>query len=262
MLKICKRLLVVISLFVFVSTFVCSKVYANETGVYIVDNEHLLSDSEVKMLTSDMGRIASHGKIIFVTTSSKDAATTAESWYRNIAGKSSGVIFLIDMGCRQIYMFSDGAVYDKLGVYYANGITDNVYSYATNGKYYDCARTAFEQVGTVLEGDSLFIPMKYINSFFLSLSMSILLMYALAVSSRRRYSVFDDEGEDNKLLKYVERHNHVYFYNIQEVLDKVVYHISFSGGSSSDWSSSGFGGGGGFSGGGGGHSGGGGGHGF
>ena len=218
-------------------------------GIYIVDTQELLTDSEKMQLTEYMTPITDHGNAIFVTANSYDAENTAISWYRKFSGTDSGVIFLIDMGCREIYIFSDGEINKKIGKTYALGITDNVYRYATDGKYFECAKEAFSEIYTVLSAGNLLVPMKYINNFFLAFAFSLFFMYLLAAGKRRKYmAVSGSDSEYARREACAKRTESIVFSNVQKVLYDVIYHSSSSGGDSSGDSS-----GGGSSGSGGGH---------
>lgn len=224
-------------------------------GIYIADTQGLLTDSEKMQLAEYMIPITDHGNAIFVTADSHDVKDTATSWYRKSSGTDSGVIFLIDMGCREIYIFSDGEINKKIGKTYALGITDNVYRYAVDGKYFECAKEAFSEIHTVLSAGSLLMPMKYINNFFLAFAFSLLFMYLFAAGKRRKYmAVSGSNSEYAKREACAIRTESIVFSNVQKVLYDKIYHDSSnrrssSGGSSgrgSRGSSSGSGGGHGF----------------
>ena len=94
-----------------------SKVYQNsETGyvVRIVDDANLLSYEEEEKLVEDMKPVTKHGNAAFVSVYNYDSSTRtyAENHADGLIG-SNGTLFLIDMGRREIYIYSQGAVWGK-----------------------------------------------------------------------------------------------------------------------------------------------------
>lgn len=222
-----------------------------DASVYINDQADLLTDAQEADLYDVMEPITEYGGVAFVTVSSNLSSTSslAERLYRDYFGTASGTLFIIDMDNRQIYIFSDGAIYKRITKSYANTITDNVYKYATNGDYYTCAEKTFSQIYTLLDGGRIAQPMKYISNALIALIAAFLINFIIikvkASSSKTTKadilrSIFDRCAVDN--ATQVMTHQ-----------TKTYSPPSSSGGG-------GHGGGGG--GGGGGHSGGGGGHGF
>ena len=47
---------------------------------------------------------------------------------------------------------------------YADSITDNVYTYASNRDYFSCAAKGFERELNLLKGQKIRQPMKYISN--------------------------------------------------------------------------------------------------
>lgn len=161
-----------------------AETYTNtDTGYQVVidDMAQLLSDSEKKQLQSDMQGITAYGNAVFVSTDSNydTAQEYAESYYSGQFGSASGTLFLIDMDNREIRIYSRGAVYQVITKSYANVITDNVYSYASDKEYYQCAQQAFSQMLTVLQGQKISQPMKYISNALLALLVALLLNYGI-----------------------------------------------------------------------------------
>lgn len=108
-------------------------------------------------------------------------ASYADDFYHDSFGQTSGTLFLIDMDNREIYIFSDGAIYRTVTSSYANTITDNVYRYASREDYYSCASKAFEQIQALLAGQRIARPMKYISNALLALILAALVNYFLAM---------------------------------------------------------------------------------
>jgi Beta-propeller domains of methanol dehydrogenase type len=160
-----------------------------DTGYCIIleDDAQLLGSREQEELAAAMRTVTAYGNAAFksISANSYSAASFADDYYHGLFGTESGTLFLIDMDNRELYLFSDGAIYRTIGKSYADTITDNVYRYASNGDYYLCASSAFEQIGAVLAGEKIAQPMKYISNALLAFILAALLNYFLARSLSR-----------------------------------------------------------------------------
>lgn len=156
-----------------------------ETGyqVLLEDDAALLDSEERTQLAEEMKVITPYGNAVFKTISYNSYSTSsyARDFYHDLYGQSSGTLFLIDMDNRELYLFSDGAIYRTVTKSYAESITDNVYRYASKGNYYSCASEAFEQIHTLLAGRKIAQPMKYISNILLALILAALINYFLAM---------------------------------------------------------------------------------
>ena len=153
-----------------------------ETGyqIYVDDWADLLTDSEEAQLKTLMEPITAYGSVAFVSIADNPTYSTsnyADEYYYDHFGYASGTVFLIDMEERYIYIHSNGVIYETVTKSYANTITDNSYSYASDGDYYQCAATAFEQINDLLEGRKIAQPMKYISNALLSIILALLINY-------------------------------------------------------------------------------------
>lgn len=219
-------------------------------GVWIADDAHLLEEEEAQALAALMQDITVYGNVLFKTTDSNaaDTASYAGEYYRKQVGTDSGILFLIDMDNRMIWIHSDGAVYRVITKSYANTITDNVYRYASDGDYYQCAAQAYDQVLTLLEGNRIAQPMKYLSNAFLAVILALLLNYGLVClfSRIRKPGGRELLGNAGNYFRYTQPQ--AFF-----VRESRTYHPRDSGSSSGSGSSGGGGSSGGNSGGGGGH---------
>lgn len=68
------------------------------------------------------------------------------------------------MDNRNIWIHSNGGIYRIITSSYADTITDNVYQYATKRDYYGCCYEAFTEMLTLLQGNRIAQPMKYISN--------------------------------------------------------------------------------------------------
>lgn len=224
--------------------------YTNpDTGyrVIIEDDADLLTEMEEEALESDMQGISDYGNVIFKSVYENSSSTEyfAEEYFHDTLGTDSGTLFLVDMDNRYIYIFSDGAIYKVIDESEADTITDNIYKYASNADYYGCASKAYEQIYSILKGEKIARPMKYISNILLAVCLALVLNFMImrAMTGVKR-------AKNKELLSVVEKE----FRNTEPTAEFVTQSRTYSPPSSSSS--------GGHSGGGGGHSGGGGGHSF
>lgn len=248
----CKRILnKIFVLFVIVLLYPVS-VFAFDSTI-ILDNADLLTPEDEELLLEDMKPILEYGGVAFVTNET-DYAGMASDYARGLCydffDGESGVVFLIDMYNRRIEIFSTGDIYKTVGTMWANSITDNIYTYASDGDYYTCAKQCFSQILTVLQGGRLSVPMRYVSSILLSAGLVLIFLYWLlytknssSLLGKSVKSVVNRNNDDSKNLTLLEK--------VMTSESRVRHSSSSSGGGRSG------GGGGGHSGGGGG-----GGHGF
>lgn len=235
-----------------VCAFAADPAYTNaDTGyaVLVEDDADLLTDSEENALVSDMDDITAFGNVAFksIDTNYTSASSYASEYYHDTFGRSSGTLFLIDMDNRKIYIFSDGDVYGIVTRSRAETITDNVYRYASNGDYYGCASEAYSEIYTILNGNAIAQPMKYISNALLAILIALLINFIIInrVTRLRRAGIGPMIHAARSSFSYTEPEAH--FINETKRYSPVEHSSGGGGGFSG-----GGGGGGGFSGGGGG----------
>ena len=216
-----------------------------DVEVVVVD---VNSTDGTKDLLAQMEVITEYGNAAFHTVDVNNGTADgyARGYYHNKFDSASGVLFLIDMDNRKVYIFSDGNIYKTVTKSYANVITDNVYQYATNADYYTCASEVFSQVYDLLEGRRIAQPMKYVSNILLAVVFALLINYMMVRGFARaktpsREEILTGLFVDKKLTDT----------RAEFVCETRKYDPVSSG---SSGSSGGGGGGGGSSGGGGGHS--------
>lgn len=210
-----------------------------KTGYYIrlEDDADLLNDSEKDLLAAKMQEITAYGNAAFksISYNSSTAADFAERYYHELFGAESGTLFLIDMDNRELYLFSDGAVNKTITSAYANTITDNVYRYASDSNYYQCASMAFEQIHSLLSGHRIAQPMKYISNALLALILAALINYFIV-----RLCSSSPKPRKNEILKSIS--TNFTFTNAESILlnkTRTYSPVSSSGSGGSHHSSSG-----------------------
>ena len=228
--------------------------YSNDTTGYaliIEDDANLLTEEEETLLLEDMKDISNYGNVAFKSTDSNSSTARqyAENYYYSEFGNNSGMVFLIDMDNRQIYIACSGAIYKAVTTSKANTITDNVYRYASRGDYYGCASNAFAQALKLLQGQAIAEPMKHISNAILSLILAMLIFFVVITASSRAKRAGSEimiTGAKKTSLESTEP-------NPKFVRETRRYSPVQRSGGGGGGSSGGGGGGGGFSGGGGGH---------
>lgn len=180
--------------------------YNEETGyeIYIDDWADLLTPAEEKDLLAIMEPITAYGNVAFVSID-YNAYHSVESYAENYGyshfRNESYTLFVIDMDYRKVCVYSDGAIYDTITKAYANTITDNIYSYASDAEYYECAYHAFDQINTLLEGRTIAQPMKYISNALLAVVLALLINYFLVMFTSRSKKVHDRQLLDGIYTK-------------------------------------------------------------
>lgn len=164
----------------------------NNYNVVINDEANLLSQNEIIELNEIMIPITEYGNVAFISTNYNPHITSyyaSEAFY-DLFTYESGILFLIDMDNRMIYIYSNGHIYDIVTDKYAEIITDNVYTYASNREYYNCAANAYSQIYSLLNGQKIAMPMKYICNILFAIILSLLFNFGLIkiFSGKRRTS--------------------------------------------------------------------------
>ena len=231
--------------------------YAPQTNaslVTVMDDAGMLTAAESDKLKQDMLPVTAFYPVAFVTTKDTDH-TSAESYsrriYNQIFDSNGGVLFLIDFDTtdsdgRQLYIRVTNRS-SKLSVAKCNTITDNVYTYARDGKYYECARRTFAQITDVLDDRAVPQPMKHMSNLLIAVCAALYIVFTTANSRTR----IKKPGEVYLLDKNISKSVRLEDGSRQLIKRYKQRNASYSSG----------GGGGGFSGGGGGGGGGGGSHG-
>ena len=183
-------MLVVLAM-VCVALLVPSIIYASafengETGyqALIVDEADLLSSSEEADLLEEMEGITGYTNIAFVSVDENYSSTENLAMRLNeeYFGNESGIVFIIDMDNRYIWIDSMCGARKTITDDYGQTITDNVYSYASDEDYYKCASKAFAQIHSLFEGQWIAQPMKYICNAFLAVALALLINYFMILN--------------------------------------------------------------------------------
>ena len=171
----------------------------------VYDLAGLMSQTEVKALLDEIYEYTEFGDMVVLTTNensygNSESATDSycEAFYQKFSKKDNCVIFCIDMKTRYILVYSAGSVVeDNLTRSKCDTITDNVYKYASDKNYYQCASSAYDQIGRVLNGMHIAQPMKVVSNLFIAFVVGFVIMYLIAVGKSKV-----SKTSDSELLKY------------------------------------------------------------
>ncbi|MBQ3284796.1 MAG: TPM domain-containing protein [Ruminococcus sp.] len=152
----------------------------------ILDDSNLLTAEEESALVQKMIPITDYGHIVFWSTSEYtfDEIEQAKNKRYNLYGNDSSGIFAVNMKARKVTFQSDGAIYSMVSSSLARSITDNVSHYASTGDYYQCAAEAYDQILTVLQGNRIAEPMKYISFIVIGLMLSFVIVVGIVFGKR------------------------------------------------------------------------------
>ncbi len=218
-------------------------VRSNEETDYkaiLFDGANLFTDSEVEELLDIMYDSTKYGNVYLLTVSNHNYYSTyhlAEGAFEEAFGYENGVIFVIDMQERMLWITGMDETQYVITDNYCDTITDNVYTYASDGDYFTCSKIAFEQIYAVLEGKDIPMPMKYICNFLLSVAIALLVNYFIASSLSKKRVASEKDIRRNMS-------SHFQILNPQATYTHQTKHYRSSSSSSSGGSSGGGGGGG------------------
>ncbi len=252
-----KRILFFLSLFLVLFLLIPEvRVLADNTSKLVIeDDAELLSEEEEEKLRRVMKPILEYGCVGFksIKRNNRSVSAFAEDWYLETFGKTDGVLFLIDMDNREIYIYSGNSVYRTITKSRADTITDNVYRYASRNQYYECAAEAYREIFTLLEGGRIAQPMKYISNALLALIIAFLINFIIVRNVTKLKAPKEKEILEGARVYFDASQGTAEFTHTTRKYDPIQTSSGGGSGRSGGGGFSGGGGGGGFSGGGGGH---------
>ena len=175
-----------------------------ETGyrTLLVDNADLLTSAEEEAIFALMEPCSKYGNAYFLTINSHNYSSTyslATASFEDAFGYENGVIFVIDMQERMLWITGMDDTQYVITDNYCDTITDNIYTYASDGDYYTCGKIAFEQIYAVLEGKSIPQPMKYICNFLLSVALALIINYFVAMGLSKKKTATESDLRKNMI---------------------------------------------------------------
>ena len=162
-------------------------VHTDASEVYVMDDAGILSNEEISRIKEAMLPITAHFPVAFATTANTDrtsASTYSLKLYNKTFDSRGGILFLIDLDTsdsdgRQLYLRVTD-LSDKLTVAKCETITDNIYTYARDGKYCECARQCFLQAAAVLDDHAVPQPMKHMSNLLIAVCAALLGVFVTA----------------------------------------------------------------------------------
>ena len=215
-----------IMLLILLGKFLLSQVTALITSdkpyeVYIDDRLELMTEEERESLKKQLSELTVYGNMVFLDTGYHDYSSAqkyAEAHYRDLCGMQPGVVFLIDMYNREIWLAATGSPKNKLTSAICYEITDKTYLYATKRDYYACASATFTEVQHILEGGYLFPIMRILISLFLSFIAALIinlirLVFSRTIHSKQKnspklYGTFRKKRSHKEIYKTVKKRYH------------------------------------------------------
>ena len=148
-----KKIINSVMLFLGVVLFVGMPVYAaTETAENVTDGADLLTDEEETVLSEEVSELeAKTGWDIFVVTTAdaegKSATAYADDFFdENTAEDASGVVLLIDMDNREVYISTCGESIRYLTDKRQDAIFDECYDEVVDAEYFSCFGTMLYDV--------------------------------------------------------------------------------------------------------------------
>lgn len=166
-----------------------------KSNVTIIDDAYLLSDDEYDELEEYLDSLDSSYNYVVATTDESNYGQDEDSilfdfYTENYNSREDGVAFLIDMYHRELYLSGYGKAQYEIKNADAYDITDNVYRYASNGEYYECIYSVFEQCNTLINDGIILRPMRLIVTALVSIILGFLFVFLKAVRERARVQTF------------------------------------------------------------------------
>lgn len=113
-----------------------------------------MAENDYEALLGLMKQITLYGNVMLKTIETNNMSTEGyiRALYNERFKSNSGTILVIDMDNRNIWIHSNGKIYNTVTSSYADTITDNVYRYASSGDYYTCAYKVLSRSSRCLKG--------------------------------------------------------------------------------------------------------------
>lgn len=188
----------------------------------VYDFADLFTDSEEERLYEDIGEyINSYNMDLAVVTindnNKLNAQEYAQDFYDYNDFRTDGVLFLIDMDTREIYMTTTGSAIDMYNDYRIDQILDSVYYYVSSGDYYDTASSFIDEVSYYASiglpndsnygySDKVIFADIFLKCFLIALVVTVIIMVILVMKNRM---VKKATSSREYLVKETMKINHV-----------------------------------------------------
>lgn len=188
----------------------------------VYDFADLFTDSEEERLYEDITQyIYTYNMDLAVVTiddnNKLNAQEYAQDFYDYNDFRTDGILFLIDMDTREIYMTTTGSTIDMYNDYRIDQILDSVYYYVSSGNYYDTASSFIDEVsyyasiGLPSDGDysydsKVVFADIFLKCFLIALVVTVIIMVILVMKNRM---VKKATSSREYLVKETMKINHV-----------------------------------------------------
>lgn len=168
---------------------------ASKGKCYLNDGANLMPSEDEAQVQEAMEKLSEYGNVAVVTTNSVAGTTAAyaSDKYGSLFGTESGLLFVIDMDNREIWIETDGYI----GRYLTRGkcrtIADNVYVYASAANYAKCAILTLEQALDVMEGRQIPETMAHMSNAVLAVLAGLLINFVVLRMLNRKPEVSTTE---------------------------------------------------------------------
>ena len=155
MKKICSWMIIFIFLIVLSAPIDAKANSYNEEAVF--DYADLLTMEEEENLRAYAKRYEKYGlSVVYVTIDDalgKSSMVYADEFYDDNHFRQDGVLFMIDMDNREVYICTTGKCIDILTDEKLDRILDENYTYAGDGEYYQCLKEVGSDTFLILESN-------------------------------------------------------------------------------------------------------------
>lgn len=219
----------------------------NESSGYdyfIQDEANLFNRNEEAVLTNILYEISEFGHAGVITLDDDPSGNTERYAYDYMMEHyryKNAVLLIIDMDCRLITVWGNGDIQQRVQQY-STTITDNIYEYASDGNYFECAKEGLDEINAVLKGLKIAQPMKYLSNACLAIILALLIGYVVARRTSQAAKVSNAETQKSLFSKFTFKDPKAIYTGSTKEYSPVQ---SSSGGSSGGGGSGGGGGGGG-----------------
>ncbi|MBO4398860.1 MAG: TPM domain-containing protein [Lachnospiraceae bacterium] len=192
-----KTLLLLVLLTVLLATGCGAAEKPDSPGKIILrDDASLFRDSQEADILEIMQDLSEYGNVAVYTIRQNrygDTADYAENLYANLFDEDSGLLFIIDMDQREIYVETDGYIGSFISRGRARVLTDNAYRLATNGQYAACAEKVLNQSLRILQGHAIPQPMVIASNAAIAIMLALLINFIVLRSLNSHSDVTVEE---------------------------------------------------------------------
>ena len=171
---------------------------SKKNAAVILDNANLFSEEQKRDLQNDIDLYSVNGNILILTVVDNDDSpqSYAENQYTQEFGTKAGVVFLIDISNRKIWIGATGACKEALDNDSCEKIATQISSYATKEDYYTCTKTGMKKIDNELNGNM-------VSSIMAVLLLLIYILYGkLIPDDSRKYRRSYDYGNNSYFNDY------------------------------------------------------------